>query len=145
MAILRLWLVSLLAGAPALAGPTFTVTFDKSIRDEPATGRLVVYLIRDGAGVSGSPADGPFWEDPQPLFGTDVKGLAPGAPATLDDVATAFPVKLSQLPKGRYRAQAVLDLHHDNSEWKREPGNLYSDSTTITIGEAGAPESIPLV
>jgi hypothetical protein len=103
-------------------------------------------LVREGSGISQPPSSGPFWEDPQPLYGIDVKGLAPGAAATIDDAATSFPFKLSALPPGRYRVQAVLDLHRDNSEWKREPGNLYSDTQTIEVSAQGpsAPTLIPL-
>src|SRR5438128_2531679 len=124
----------LFVAASALAGPSFTVSFDASLRDQPATGRLVVYLVRDPSGITQPPAAGPFWEDPQPLYGIDVRALAPGAAAIIDDHATSFPMPLGQLPAGKYRAQAVLDLHHDNSEWKREPGNLYSDPVAITVG-----------
>jgi pimeloyl-ACP methyl ester carboxylesterase len=125
-------------GAPAsalAAGPTFSVSFDKSVRDTPATGRLVVYLLREGAqvGHESEPADGPFFEDPQPLYGIDVKDLAPGAPAVVDDAATSFPVKLSELPPGTYRAQAVLDLSRLDSSWRREPGNLFSAAAAFTI------------
>ena len=81
--LLSLLPVACLASA-ALAGPAFTVTFDAALRDQPATGRLVVYLVREGSGIHQDPAEGPFWEDPQPLFGIDVKDLAPGAAATVN-------------------------------------------------------------
>lgn len=121
------------------AGPTFSVSFSHEARAEPATGRLIVYLVRDGSSIREAPSGGPFWDDPQPLFGIDVRALAPDAAASVGDDATAFPVALSKLPAGRYRAQAVLDLHRDNSEWKREPGNLYSDTQTIDIDPGASP------
>lgn len=122
------------AAGPVLAAPpVLTVGFDASIRAEPASGRLVVYLIRDGARVGGPPADGPFWSDPQPMFGVDVSGLAPGGAATIDDGATSFPAPYSSLAPGTYRVQAVMDLHRDDSSWRREPGNLYSEVGTLTV------------
>lgn len=124
---------------------TVSVSFDSAVREAPATGRLVLYTIRDGAPVgSESPADGPFAEDPQPLIAVDVKELAPGAAAKIDDGADAFPATLSKLPQGKYRLQAVLDLHSDNSSWKREPGNLYSDPVTVVVGAADGPVTVPI-
>ena len=127
-------IVWLLARAAAAAPVSFTVRFDESVRKEPTTGRLVVYLIRDGSSVGlAAPSDGPFWYDPQPLYGFEVKDLKPGEAATLDDAATAFGPKPSELKPGRYRAQAVLDVNHSDSSWKREPGNLFSDVTKFEI------------
>lgn len=113
---------------------TFRLRFDPDVRAEPASGRLVVYLIRDGASVrSVSPADGPFWYDPQPLYGINVINLKPGETIEVGDAATAFGPPPSELPPGRYRAQAVLDMHHRDSAWRREPGNLYSEVITFEI------------
>ncbi len=123
------------------AGPlSFRVTIDKSVRAEPATGRLVVYLIKAGAmvGFGAEPGDAPFFENPQPCFGVDVKSLAPGQPATLDDGATSFPAPMSKLPKGTYRAQAVLDMNRLNSDWHKEPGNLYSPVVTFEANPDGS-------
>jgi hypothetical protein len=131
-------LLSLLARAAVAAPVSFTVAFDPSLRKDRVTGRVVVYLIRDGAAVGlAAPSDGPFWYDPQPLYGIDVKDLAPGESVTLDDSATAFGPKPSELKPGRYRAQAVLDVNHLDSSWKREPGNLFSDATSIEIKPQG--------
>src|SRR5438128_1810740 len=108
---------------PALGfgGAVFRVTVDPGVRHDPCTGRLVIYLIREQSrqGVGSEPADGPFFEDPQPMFGMDVTHLKPGAPVTIDDSATSFPVKPSELKSGKYLAQAVLDMHQDDSQWKR--------------------------
>lgn len=137
-----------LLAACVLAQPqtTFEVTFDASVRADPATGRLVVYLVREGSRVAPgtSPADGPFWDDPQPMYGIDVANLAPGQAAVIGDDATSFPVSLSRLPQGAYRAQAVLDLSRADSKWQREPGNLYSDPVDIRLGEVDGPMRIPL-
>ncbi len=141
-------LAALLAvpAAFALAGPpTLTVSFDAAVRAEPATGRLVVYLIKDGAAVGGAdPADAPFFDDPQPMFGMDVKDLAPGAAAAIDGNATSFPAPWSALPAGRYRAQAVLDVHRDNSSWRREPGNLYSAVVPFEVTAKDTPPPLAI-
>jgi S-formylglutathione hydrolase FrmB len=138
------WLVaSMLLAAPALAGPIFKVSFDAATRAEPATGRLVVYLVDERSGIRGEPA-GEHWDNPQPMYGVDVKGVAPGAAATVDDAATSFPAVLSRLPQGKYRVQAVLDVHQDDSAWRREPGNLYSEPTTVELGATDGPTEIPI-
>jgi hypothetical protein len=149
---------SLLLTGSTLAQTSFSVSIDKSVLDQPATGRIVVYLVKEGSEVPATepPSSGPFWDDPQPLYGVDVTNLAPGSPAKLDDSATSFPCKISALPQARYRVQAVLDLHHDNSEWKREPGistpiprplpSAPTDGPTVidlSLNHAVGPRSLP--
>ncbi|MDX2146166.1 MAG: alpha/beta hydrolase-fold protein [Planctomycetota bacterium] len=119
---------AMLAAPAALAGVRFRVSFPESLSQNPASGRLVVFLIRQGARVqpNAEPTDGPFWGDPQPMFGIDVRSLAPGEEAVVDDGATFFPVKASELADGSYTAQAVLITTRATSEWKRDEGNLFS-------------------
>ena len=153
----------------AHAETSFRVRIDEKIQATPATGRLVVYLIKDSADKINTdkvnaadqhnkdPADGPFFENPQPMFGIDVSNLKPGQWFPLDaatlvnaepnadtnaepnadqNVATrprSFPVALNMLPAGTYRVQAVLDVKRETSSWKREVGNLYSEVSTFTI------------
>ncbi|HVZ94510.1 MAG TPA: alpha/beta hydrolase-fold protein [Phycisphaerales bacterium] len=127
------------AESQAAGGRAFEVRFDEGARAAPATGRLVVYLIAPGAKLPRvtSPGDGPFFQDPQPMYGIDVRDWTPGTVATVDDAATGFPVELSKLPPGDYRAQAVLDMSRADSSWQREPGNLYSTVVPVTISPAG--------
>ncbi len=131
-------LLAVLAPLQALAGLKFAVSFDAGVRASPVSGRLVVYLIRPGAkvGERAQPSDAPFFGDPQPCAGIDVKELAPGSKVIVDDGAAAYPEALSKLPKGSYRVQAVLDQVRDNSNWRREAGNLYSKTVTVEIDPA---------
>ena len=137
--VVALSLLSLVLAIPAFAQTSLLVTFADSVRAEPATGRLVVYLIAPDAGLGrgAKPADGPFFEQPQPMFGVDVRDARPGEPMLVDDTAASFPGPLSLLAPGTYRAQAVLDMHRLDSSWRREPGNLYSEVVEFTV-EAGA-------
>jgi len=136
-------LALLLAPSLAAAQATFRVTLDGPARSEPARGRLVVFVIREGSKVADrEPIDGPFWDDPQPLFGLDAE-LAPGASLVVDDHADAFPLEPSQLAPGKYRAQARFDLARANSEWRREPGNLWSEVAAFEV-EAGKPREVAL-
>lgn len=120
----------------AWAQTTFRVVLDPAARSTPAQGRLILGLIREGAkiGADAKPIDGPFWDDPQPFFGIDA-AIKPGEGATIDDKATASTVATSQLPPGTYRAQARMRTNFVDSNWRREPGNLWSDEVSFTIPE----------
>lgn len=130
-------LAALFCSAILAAPPVFELAFEPSVRPGPATGRAVLYLVREDSTVpiGTDPADGPFWDDPQPLFGVDFADLPPRSPLVIDDHAASFPGPVSSLPPGRYRAQAVFDLAHNDSNWRREPGNLYSDPVRFTIND----------
>jgi len=119
-------------------GLRFAVSFPSFVREEPASGRLVVYLVRDGSSIPERrpPGSGPFFDDPQPMFGMDVEELGPGQTVIVDDGAASFPVPMSRLSPGTYRVQAVLDMRRTNSNWRREAGNLYSQVTRVTIDPA---------
>ncbi len=139
--------LALFFGLQAHSGTTFRVKFDPAARAQPATGRLVLMLIKDGSGIDPGtgPLDGPFWGKDQPMFGTDAKNLAPGAFLTVDDSATSFPVVPSKLEPGTYHVQARLDLVRRDSEWKREKGNLFSKDQTFTVtGNVDKPVEITL-
>jgi hypothetical protein len=126
-------------------GASFRITLAPSARKDPAEGRLLVFLVREGSKVEpdAEPVDGPFWDDPQPIFGVDA-ALAPGASVVVDGSADGYPVRASALPAGRYRAQARFDLAHLDSEWRREPGNLWSDPASFEVGAAGAAKPVEL-
>lgn len=143
MKILRLTAFALslvIAPAPAFCGdaeepPAFRVSFPASVRAEAASGRLVVFLLHDGArvGPNADPGDGPFLDDPQPIYGVDVGALAPGALLRIGRSVRGFPGPLDELPAGTYRAQAVFDVNAANSDWRREPGNLYSKTVPFAF------------
>lgn len=130
----------------ALGGTVFSVKIDPAARRSPASGRLLVFLVKDGSRVRGrEPVGGPFWDDPQPMFGTDVKDLLIGAHVKVDDSATSFPAPLSKLPPGKYTAQARLDITRTNSEWRRDAGNLYSEIVRFTVDPAKPDQTIEII
>lgn len=135
------FLISFLCLSPmadAQIAVRFGVSFPQSTRAQPISGRVVVYLVREGSAIDSRqpPSDAPFFKDPQPMFGIDVWNLAPEALVILDDDATSFPVRPSRLAAGTYRAQAVLDAHRLNGNWRREADNLFSQIVTFTIDPA---------
>ena len=121
---------------------SFKVTLSNQ---KEASGRLNVFLISESSSLTkAEPVNGPFWDDPQPLFGTDVK-LSAGNAAIVDDRSDYFPIRPSQLPIGRYRAQARLDTQRANSDWRREPNNLWSDVQSFEITEPKTPQVVDLI
>ncbi|HUY33728.1 MAG TPA: alpha/beta hydrolase-fold protein [Pirellulales bacterium] len=129
-----LWmLASLLApdeSAAVAAEPVqIAVTLDeraaaKVSPERPMSGRLYVFLSRrEGP----EPRFGPDWFAPEPFFGLDAHAFGPGQTRAIDDTADGFPEPLSRLPKGNYRAQALLDHQLETCHHAGGVGNLYSD------------------
>ena len=153
--LLVLLLVSVTAWAAApQAYMKFEVTIDPSVRTEAADGRVLLLLSRTDRfdpGPTGTP-----------VFGLNVDGLKPGVKAIVDEKAVGHPVRsLRDIPPGEYFVQAwlnvyttfrrgdgkVVKLHQDQGEgqnWRRSPGNLFSDPLKIRIG-GPASEPPPLV
>jgi len=133
----RIGLAALLAGATvvALAGravaapPDFEITFDKSVRAEPYTGR--VYVVTTTRPRQ-SPLDGVNWFDTQPFFAQDVVDWGPGEVLRFDpDKCLGYPDDLDRLPAGTYRVQAVLDLNGWSHDVIQAPGNGISDVVKV--------------
>lgn len=124
---------------------SFVVTFDESIQNHEARGRIVVYLINQADGFGRTdPASGPFFSKPQPMYSVSAAGVKPSDNTVVDDNAEFFPMLMSELPPGRYRAQAVLDQNRSNSSWRREAGNLYSDVVPFEITSRGVSTAVQL-
>ena len=125
---------------------TFQVKLDPKATASEVSGRLIVFVIADSSKVpkETAPVDGPFWDDPQPLFGTNAK-LTAKKTAVLDDHSDHFPISPSQLAPGKYRAQARLDLQNSNSDWRREVGNLWSDEVSFDVIASNEKQTIELV
>jgi len=133
-----LLILAALSASTTLACPEFRVSFDENVRAEPATGRLVIYLTRKGSRTfNREPADGPFFSDPQPMAGLSVSEMKPGDTIAVhtNSADAQFPAPLHDLPAGTYKAQAVLDIHRDNSSWRREPGNLFSEVAEFEVSD----------
>ncbi len=133
--------------AIALATPSapvqavqFEITLDPHIAAQPVSGRLYVFVSQRG---NEEPRFGPDWFHPEPFFRVDVTDLKPGGKCVLDDNAAGFPDRLSRLPPGEYRTQAVLA----NSIYSAEPGrgarNLYSRVEQVVVA-SGQSESVAI-
>ncbi len=132
------WVVLLLTCAlsesTAAAEPLrFQVTFAETVSKEPFTGRVFVFLSQ---GSLREPRFGPNWAKPEPFFARDVERWQPGSTLTLENDALGFPVKMAQLEKGTYTAQAVLDFDRGVREIGNGVGNAYSKVVNFEFDSA---------
>ncbi|MEM8757316.1 MAG: alpha/beta hydrolase-fold protein [Planctomycetota bacterium] len=126
-------LLTSLGATGVAAQPVFEVARDGSLVPEAVSGRLVVYLVREGSSIDAEPANGPFFSDPQPMLGVSVDRWLAGEVVAVGPGADRFPA--DDLQPGVYRAQAVLDRSRLRSSWREEPGNLYSSVVRFTFAD----------
>jgi hypothetical protein len=120
----------------------FNISFPKEKSPTPLDGRVLLMLSADST-------QEPRFQisddaDTQLLFGVNVDGLKPGAPAVIDGSVLGYPIKsLAGIKPGWYWAQALLHRYEtfhlknghtvklpmdrgEGQQWNRAPGNLYS-------------------
>ncbi len=121
-------------------GLSFEIKLAESATNEPISGRLFVYTSVHDLAIPMQSLD---WFHPQPFFAMDVKDFAPGETRVIDDSADGFPGKLSTIPAGNYRIQAILDhdIYFPNA--CDGPGNIFSEIKTLPIDPQN-PMTIPL-
>jgi hypothetical protein len=157
----KLAVLSLLLSAPALAeGLRFAVSVSPEKSATPLDGRLLLMISND---PSAEPrfqiADG---AKTQLAFGIDVEGLAPGEDAIIDSGVLGWPLdSLRDVPKGRYRVQALLHKYEtfhrkdghvvklpmdrgEGQQWNRAPGNLYNEPVEVNL-DPDLDETVSLV
>ena len=123
--------------APAASADTYIITLDPESRAEPATGRVILFLIDDSDFrlKSADPLDAPFFESPQPVASIAVTDFKPGGSVTLDGSTPAFPDSLDRRA-GTFRVQAVLDADQTERSHAAGPGNVYSEISTVTLSSS---------
>ena len=132
------------------SGLAFSISFPEEMSSDNLTGRMFICISRN--------------DEREPrlqvgrygvqFFGEDFSNLAAGEAVTISNETLGYPIEwLKDLPKGEYYVQAVLNkytefkrsdghtvwLHNDQWEgqnWRRSPGNLYSDVMKLTINPA---------
>ncbi|MCC7498630.1 MAG: hypothetical protein IT160_13700 [Bryobacterales bacterium] len=150
--------VVLLAGG-AVAAPRFQLSFPAARSAHALDGRMLLLVSTD-------PSAEPRFQindslSSQIVFGLDVNGLQPGAPAVVDATAFGYPVRsLSRLKPGDYYVQGLLHRYEtfhladgrvlklpmdrgEGQQWSRAPGNLYSRPRKIHL-EADSEVSLVL-
>ncbi len=136
------------ATAQDSAGYRFELSYPSSVHSGPITGRM--FLV-----FASSEEREPRLQVSRygvPFFGVDVEGLEPGEPVPFDATTPGYPpTSMADLPAGAYQVQAVLSVYsefrrsdghtlwiHDDQwegqDWRRSPGNLYSEPVRVDIG-----------
>jgi Putative esterase len=129
-------------------GARFEVVIAPTLRTEPLTGRVFVFLSRDSSPEPRLQAGGVI---SVPFFGSDVDRLRPGAATLLGHRALGYPFRsLDELPPGDYFVQALASpytkfvradghtiwAHMDEWEgqqFNRAPGSLVSTVRRIHL------------
>jgi putative esterase len=89
--------------------PRIEVVVPSTVRAEPVTGRVFVFLSTDSTREPRLEAGGVV---SVPFFGVDVEHLAAGTAAIVDGRAGGYPVRsLDQLPAGDYYVQALVSVY----------------------------------
>jgi len=130
----------------------FAISIPASVRAEPITGRVFVFISHDSAPEPRLYGH-PFGRG-TPLFGIDVSALKPGEAVVIGDTVLGFPfTSLKDVPAGDYYVQALVNLytevhradghtlwvHWDQWEGQQattSPGNLYSTVTKVHLDPA---------
>lgn len=125
-----LWLVS--GFSLSATEWSFPVQFDKSVRQEPYSGRVYLFFTKGGR----EPRLGPNWFNPGYFASKDVEKLAPGETVSLsadDEELLFYPEKPLEFDPSEYKVQAVMRFN----PWERKvgtgAGNGYSKVMPVTI------------
>jgi hypothetical protein len=136
----RAWLAAVLLAAfgfacevaAAAEAWTFRLRLADTLRTEPYSGRVYVFLSRRQA----EPRLGPGWFNPEPFLSLDVSDWRPDEPLDVTPSAAAvltFPRTFPEELTG-YRAQAVARFN----AWERNigtgPGNAFSSTVALDAG-----------
>jgi hypothetical protein len=150
-----LFLILRVAGADAQeykVRQTFKISFPSAVSDQPLTGRMFL-VISHTDNIEPRLQVGRYGTQ---FFGADFENLKPGQAVVVDDSTLGYPINtLKDIPPGEYYIQAVLNkytefkrsdghtlwMHMDQWEgqdWRRSPGNLYSNIVKVHINEPGS-------
>jgi hypothetical protein len=121
VAVFFVLVATVLAADPRPLG--FELTFDKAVRSEPFTGRVLIFLCDDNR--PGSPRE--RWVfSADPAFSVDVKEWKPEEALRVRDPRGA-PYDLKDLPPAKYKVQAVMHVNTAMPHGGTAPGNIYSN------------------
>lgn len=148
--------------APPPAGESlrFAVSFPSSRSAAPIDGRLLVLISADTAGEPRRQVSDDV--STAQVYGIDVEGWRPGETRIVDATAFGYPLRsLAQLPRGRFRVQALVNRYEtfrrsdghtvklppdrgEGQQWASKPGNLYSLVQPLAHDGARGPGTVTL-
>ncbi len=118
----------------------FLVSFPESVREEPLTARVLLFLSQS---KNPEPRHAVSMFNPQPVFARDVEDLSPGEEVVFepsgfrDPDALAFPSSMNRLTSGVYYAQALFDTDQTIGSYANGPGNLITPVKKVRIHRSG--------
>jgi hypothetical protein len=144
IACLWLSLVVLLASSAQAGHYEFRVTFPETVRAEPYSGRVYLFLSKVG---NKEPRSGPNWFHPEPLLAIDVENWKPNEPLMIGDSSgnrvLADPKPLAELDLAGYRVQAVARFNPYERVVGRGPGNGFSAPAEVSsTSRPGSPQEL---
>lgn len=98
------------------------VSYNSSNAAERFSGNVFLYLSKENK----EPKSGYVGLTNFPVYRISVKDIKPGQTVLFNDVAVSYPVKLSDLERGEYYAQAVWDKNTGDHNIAGTIGNIYS-------------------
>ena len=153
-AILISLAITPLFGQSSAKGPRFEVSFARELSAQPLDGRMYLLISKDGSKEPRFLIARYGGFDTQQIFGVDVDGLRPGAPAVVDTSTMGYPVEsVEQIPAGDYFVQGFLNIYEtfhlasghvvklppergEGQKWFIKPGNFYSVPVRMHIDPA---------
>jgi S-formylglutathione hydrolase FrmB len=109
----------------------FKITYPENTFKGPFTGKVLLFLSKDNK----EPKDANVGIEFFPCMSVDAKNIKPGGFVMIDDKATSFPVKLSDIERGDYYVQAVWDRNLGGRAISGSPGNIFSKSEKVTLSK----------
>ena len=110
-------------------GQQFKITYTEQAFKGPFTGKVFLYLSKDNP----EPRSGGVGIEFFPCMSIDVMNIKPGSAVIMDDKASSFPVKLSEIERGEYYVQAVWDRNMGGRAIAESPGNMFSKSQKVML------------
>lgn len=139
-----------LVAPPSAAAQRISVSLGNDLAtSQPVDGRLLVMISADTTGEPRFQVSDAVTT--AQVFGIDVDGWRAGTSQVIDAKAFGYPIRsLTDLPPGRYRAQALINRYRtfhrsdghtvklppdqwEGQQYTRKPGNLYSTPVNVTI------------
>jgi len=107
----------------------FEVSYDIGLIDNSFSGQVLLYLSK----TNKTPKDVFVGLESTPIYRVSVTNLKPNETIVFDDSAISYPVELSNIERGDYYVQAVIDQNLGGQHIGSSPGNIYSKPTKISI------------
>lgn len=95
----------------------------------PFSGKVILYMSKDNA----TPKAGAVGMASFPCYAVTATKVKSGGSIIFDDNALSYPVKLSEIERGKYYVQAVWDKNEGGRSIAGSPGNIFSKPIQVTI------------